>query len=125
MKSKKFLIIISFIFLCFLTASCGYKSKGNHEEDFTHVKVGMTEKEVLRVMGKANEKETYESATNKESYNIYYWFNGAINKDDAEKQVKKGINVRYFCIVITLKEGESTYKVKEKDDIIKGNWGIS
>ena len=80
---------------------------------------------LLTVLALAGCGEKKTEAVAGEAYKIYYWFKGAINKDDAEKQLKKGINVRYFCIVITLKEGESTYKVKEKDDIIKGNWGIS
>lgn len=122
MKHKTILIIFILLFLLFLPAC---KSKEvDYDEAITKIKVGMSEKEVLKIMGKDYDYDEINQGT--EGHHIYYWFNGSVSTvEEANKlYTEKGIYTKYYCVILYSSD-LIHYTVYAKEDILSGNWGKS
>lgn len=113
MKRIKLLVIILLVCLCL----CGCTAKGEpNNTNFKKIKVGMTPKEVYKLMGNPQDSE------NEEYFEFNYWFIDATSMEDAQKKFEKGKAIRYYCVIF-FAEDKMTYKIEAKEDIITGIWG--
>lgn len=121
MKLRKILIAILVIFTLF-SISC--KKNDTYEDKLKQIKVGMTEKQIISIMGDYDDMDPFNmDYDNNIYYKALYWFDNVDSIMEAEAKREKGMNVKYYCVIVYSTD-LSTYKVSEKEDIFSGWWGI-
>lgn len=108
MKKILYIFILTLVFI----SSC--KSKPL-DERFATLKVGLSEKEVIKIMGTVNERD------DSSYYHILYWFENAKDATDATKKANAGIKVKYYCAILLTDDYEN-FKIKSSEDLVEGYW---
>lgn len=112
MRKIKFIIITLILFL----SLCACTSKEPSLDRFKEIKAGMTPNQVYAIIGRPDDTE------NEKYHEIQYWFDGASSIEDAEAKRKKGIAVKYYCVVFFAEDG-MTFKIESNEDVFSGTWG--
>ena len=86
-------LIIMVISLAAIIGVIAYNS-GISKNKYDNIKQGMTYKEVVKLLGKPDDIVKLQGGTN------YYWFKGAKNIEDADKNIEKDKNPYYIRIYI-------------------------
>lgn len=118
----RYLLIALLLFITVLCASCS--KNDTYDAKLKKVKVGMTENQVINVMGDYEGMDPFHmDYDNDIYYKALYWFDTVNSLTEAEAKRAKGMNVKYYCVVLYSTDMQ-TYKVNDKADIFSGFWGV-
>lgn len=117
-KSKNIFIVIMFCLLILVTG-CAKTEEEKMDKKFRKIKVGMDPERVSEILGEPT--ETY---TINQYYVCDYWFLGADSIKDAQAKADKGRFVKYYGVIYYTPDLQH-FEIMDKEDIIKGTWGIN